>query len=77
MSVFTPSQLSIICIYSIPLGAQNLDKTSQNSLNIEKLLAGLYFEQRRKLEELKVDFQPPAYKFHLLFSKDTQCHLIV
>ena len=34
------------------MGAQKLDKTSQNSLNVEEFLAGLRFEQRGKLDEL-------------------------
>jgi len=36
------------------LGAQKLNETSQNSLDIEEFLAGLRFEQRRKLEELTI-----------------------
>ena len=36
------------------LGAQKLDETSQNSLDIEEFLAGLRFEQRGKLEELTI-----------------------
>jgi len=35
-------------------GAQKLNKTSQNSVNIDEFLAGLRFEQRGKLEELKI-----------------------
>jgi hypothetical protein len=34
------------------LGAQESDKTSQNSKDIEEFLAGLRFEQRGKLDEL-------------------------
>jgi hypothetical protein len=34
------------------VGAQKSDKTSQNS--IEEFLAGLRFEQRRKLQELNI-----------------------
>ncbi len=36
------------------MGAQKLDKTSQNSSDVEEFLAGLRFEQRSKLEELPV-----------------------
>ncbi len=38
----------------VPLGAQFLDKTSQNSINIEEFLAGMRFDQRGKLEELPI-----------------------
>jgi hypothetical protein len=38
------------------LGAQKLDKTGQNSTNIEEFLAGLRFEQRGRLEELTIKF---------------------
>jgi hypothetical protein len=34
------------------MGAQKLDETSHNSLDIEEFLAGLRFEQRGKLDEL-------------------------
>jgi hypothetical protein len=37
------------------MGAQNLDKTSQNSLIIEEFLAGLRFEQKNKLEGLPLN----------------------
>jgi hypothetical protein len=35
-------------------GAQKLDETSQNSLEVEEFLAGLRFEKRGKLEELTI-----------------------
>jgi hypothetical protein len=38
------------------MGAQNLDKTSRNSLNVEEFLAGLRFEKRSRLEGLQIDF---------------------
>lgn len=40
----------------VRLGAQKLDKTGQNSTNIEEFLAGLRFEQRGRLEELTIKF---------------------
>jgi hypothetical protein len=36
------------------LGAQILDKTSQQSKNLEEFLADLRFEQRGKLDELTI-----------------------
>jgi hypothetical protein len=50
------SRLCIIPIYNTPLGAQKLDKTSQNSLDVEEFLAGLRFEQKGKLEELSIKY---------------------
>jgi hypothetical protein len=35
-------------------GAQKSDKTSQNSKNVEKFLAGLRFEQRGKLNMVHI-----------------------
>jgi len=40
--------------FRVTLGAQKIDKTSQNSLNIEEFLAGLRFGQKRKLEGLSI-----------------------
>jgi len=40
----------------VSLGAQKLDKTSQNSMDVEEFLAGLRFEQRNRLEGLQIDF---------------------
>ena len=37
-----------------PLGAPGSNKTSQNSDNIERFLAGLRFVQRGKLDELPI-----------------------
>ena len=48
-----PSQLSIIRIYSIPLGAQVLKNRS--AVNVERFLFLIRFEQRGKLDELGLD----------------------
>ena len=37
------------------LGAQELDETSQNTLEIEEFLAGLCFKQKNKVEGLAID----------------------
>jgi hypothetical protein len=39
------------------MGAQKLDKTSQNSMDVEEFLAGLRFNQRGKLDELAITLQ--------------------
>lgn len=40
----------------VRVGAQKLDETSRNSLNVEEFLAGLRFEQRNRLDGLQIDF---------------------
>jgi hypothetical protein len=59
----TPSHVSIIRIYSIPLGAQKNKikpcvgfKPTQGFSNLEEFLAGLRFEQKGKLEDLTTNF---------------------
>jgi len=37
------------------MGAQKLDKTSQNSFSTEEFLAGFRFDQRAKLDELPIE----------------------
>jgi hypothetical protein len=46
----------------VPLGAQKSDKTSQKTLDVEDILAGLRFENRNKLEGYRLTFRDSALK---------------
>jgi hypothetical protein len=48
-----PSHLSIIRIYSIPMGAQVIKNRSTG--NIERFLSSIRFENRKNLDELELD----------------------